>query len=261
MRCAFISDVHSNFEALAAVVKEIDRLGIKKIFSAGDIIGYGPDPGSCIDLFRRRGIVSVLGNHDAFVAEGMDRLNYNYIAFTALGLNCFMLSADDKAYISGLKRSESIDDLLLVHARPPDDLKNYVWSVHDIFDLVPGMDKRVYIIGHTHSPVMFKVERSAAGYVGMSQSYSRSNLVFESGNTKITRYVSGEVKLEPGCRYVFNPGSVGQPRDGDPRASFGVLADDSFEIRRVKYNIGRTVKVMEDKGYPEFLHSRLFKGR
>ena len=234
---AVISDVHSNFEALSAVLEEIERLCIKDIICAGDIIGYGPSPEECIDALFGRNFHSVLGNHDALVTGRLERCVVNDCALKCADLNDAAMSQDKKRHLKKLKPSMVLDDMLVVHGKPIDDFIYYIHYNDDASRSFLDFDHRLCVIGHTHVPSVFAY----------------------AGNASLR--VSGDfVELKDGFRYILNPGSVGQPRDSDARASFGVLGDDYFKINRVHYDVDSTVKKLKDNCYPEFVYERLKGG-
>lgn len=234
MKYAIISDIHSNIEALNKVLSEIDRLGIKQIISPGDIIGYNPFADECVKIFRERNIKTVLGNHDALAVKKIDRFYFNRPEMTALERNIVSLSKESLSFIKKLKRSEILGDLLLVHARPPGNFTDCL----TISNLKKEFfKKKITIIGHTHIPAVYRYK------------------------DKIKEIKKKKVKLDKDARYILNPGSVGQPRDDDPRASFGILTDDYFEIKRVKYDVKKTADEIKERGYPDIFYERLEKGK
>lgn len=224
MRIAVISDVHSNLQALEEVKRRIDREGVDCVLSAGDAVGYGADPNRCCAILRRWAGQSVLGNHDLATLR-RDPSGMNPYASKAALWTAGHIDEDSRRYLESLKESaHSEANGRTVEARHG-SLRN-IWEYVYETDLSEGLLRQsgaeVLILGHTHVP------------------YAR-------------RYASG---------LIVNPGSVGQPRDGDSRACFGILRTHplSFEISRVDYDIDGASEAILKAGLPEFLAERLFKG-
>jgi len=237
MMYSIISDIHSNYTALKKVISEIDRLGVKDIINAGDIIGYGCYPNECVDLIRERKIPSVLGNHDAMAIGKMERSWFNAPARMAVERNYHELTPENREFIKKLKPAVMIDNILVVHAQPPKDYIKYLHNAEEAIPLMKNMKQKICIFGHTHVPAAIR---------------------YEAGSAK--EIIMDKVKLDKSAKYMLNPGSVGQPRDGNPKASFAVLNDNSFGIRRINYNIKEIAKEMKERGYPSYFYERLEKG-
>jgi diadenosine tetraphosphatase ApaH/serine/threonine PP2A family protein phosphatase len=220
MRYAIISDIHSNLVALDACLAEIDRLGVETILCLGDIVGYGADPNGCVARVRERAAHVVLGNHDAAVAGRTDPGTFNGDARSAVEWTRAALAPEHLDYLKALPYVQVVDrEILIVHSgpgRPP--AWEYLFDVLDAEREFATFEQQLCFVGHTHFPQCF----------------------IESG---------GEVRqLQPPChqlargeRALVNVGSVGQPRDGDARAAFGLYDGRSatIEIRRVQYDVVR----------------------
>jgi predicted phosphodiesterase len=245
---AIISDIHGNLEALAAVLEDIAEQKIKEVYCLGDIIGYGPNPRECIDQVMERCAVTILGNHDQ--AALFDPEGFNAGAERAIFWTRHVLETGDPkgnerrwSFLGELPRVRREEQFLFVHGSARNPLNEYVFpediynqrKMERIFALV---DKYCFQ-GHTHIPGVFT-----------------EGLNFHSPEEIDHRYELNEEKV------LVNVGSVGQPRDGDPRACYVVLSDNTVQYRRVPYDFEKTI----DKIYPipeldNFLGDRLREGR
>lgn len=224
MRTAIISDVHANLVAFNAVLGEIDSMGISRIISAGDIVGYYPFPNEVLQLFRERSIVGIAGNHDRTVIQTKVS-SMNPIAGEAARWTAKELSESSRNYLASLppRTHITIGGKLagLYHGSPRDD-SEYVFEEEAEPELLRLSGTRLLILGHTHVPFIFRSKEGA----------------------------------------IVNPGSVGQPRDGDPRACYMIYdsTKDDFTIRRVEYDIEAVVQAVSRAGLPKDLGERLRHG-
>lgn len=240
MRIAVLSDIHGNLEALEAVLAEVDRLGVDQLCSLGDIVGYGPSPAACIEIVRRRAAVSLMGNHDAAVAGLTSLEDFNEFARSAVNWTAACLEDGQIEYLGALPYTHRAPDLLLVHASPIEPERwHYIHGMVDIEEHFAAFAERLCFVGHSHRPGVFAI-RADRGAVRRGESES----------------------LRPGLRYLVNAGSVGQPRDRDPRASYVIYdaANECVEVRRVSYPVERTQERMRAAGIPDFLVDRLGAG-
>lgn len=225
---AFISDVHSNLEALSVV---LDDIGGLSIFCLGDTVGYGASPNEVIELLVRRRATMIIGNHDR-AALSASPATFNARAAVAVMWNSKQLTDENRQFLQGLPRERKLElagvPLYMTHGSPDDNLGEYVYPVthSDMFDhYLRKLGVKVIALGHTHLPF------SAVDREGI----------------------------------VFNPGSVGQPRDGDPRASYAVLTVSdgraTVEHRRKDYDIEASAKKIIEAGLPRSLAERLFIGQ
>jgi len=241
LRYAIISDIHGNLQALETVLNRINQENVDKIVCLGDVVGYNANPNECSDIIRTQGFPTICGNHDA-VACGMDEpWGFNPIALSAALWTREQLSADNTEWLNGLPDVRKIGPFLAVHGSPA-GRNPYMFSWEDILPHLPFVEEhgsRLCFFGHTHSPGIFSTD-------GV---YS----VDDNG-----RFDLGTEKL-----FFINPGSVGQPRDGDPRASFGLYDTDKnqFELVRIMYPIKEAADAVVEAGLPNFLAERLFLGR
>jgi diadenosine tetraphosphatase ApaH/serine/threonine PP2A family protein phosphatase len=240
MRIAILSDIHANLAALTAVLAEAGRLGADRIHSLGDIVGYGPDPAACVALVQQRAAVSLTGNHDAATAGLTPAEDFNEYARWAVAWTASVLSPEERAYLGSLPYTFSADGSLAVHASPYEPARwHYIHGIVDAREHFEHFREQVCFLGHTHRPFIL-VEESPGRLAH-----------------------GGEiVQLRQGCRYLVNVGSVGQPRDRDPRAGFALhdTATGEISLRRVAYPVGETQERMRAVGAPAFLVDRLAAG-
>lgn len=244
MRYAIISDIHSNLEALEAVLAKISGLKVDEILCLGDIVGYNPNPNECIDIVRRTGIRCIMGNHDSRASGLEEPDNFTPLAKEAVLWTRERLTEENKIFLRGLPRELMIDDFFLFHGSIH-DTDRYIIDEKDTMDnfemlsTLPGKPKTGFF-GHTHVKVVLSLQRG-----------------------KVLLAPDEELKLSPWKRYLINPGSVGQPRDGEPGASF--LAYDEFNekvnFHRVDYDISITQEKIIEAGLPVELAQRLAIGR
>lgn len=254
---ALISDIHSNTEALSAVLADIESRGIERVVCLGDVIGYGPNPRECLDLIRRRCGDVILGNHD--YATLYEPTRFNYGAEEAVYWTRRMLENDPDTtaieerwgFLGGLDIRKVFDgqsfgcrEILLVHGSPRRPVNEYLFP-DDVFNtpakLTTSFDRfgHVCFVGHTHLPGVFTSEPEF-----ISPEDTRG--VFEI----------------PSAKVLINVGSVGQPRDRDPRASYVILDDGLIRFIRVEYDIKATTeKIRAIPELDDYLASRLEDGR
>ncbi len=244
MRYAIFSDTHANIEALEAVLGAIDERGADTLICLGDTVGYGAEPNACCDLVRERAEVTILGNHDAAVAGRMDYSYYYDAAREALDLHAKMITPENKAWLESLPYSaQGAGDVLFCHGSPVrfEDFE-YIVSVEQAEACIPIWERlgKVTLIGHSHLCRAFAISR-------------------ERGHEVVTT----EFPIRPGFRYVISVGSVGQPRDQDPRASFTIYDTDAetFEFVRVPYDVERAARrIFEMPGLADAFGARLLAG-
>ena len=198
MRTAILSDVHGNLAALDAVLVEVARLGADAVHVLGDIVGYGPEPAACVAVVRERAAVSLLGNHDAAAVGLTDREDFNEFARAAIEWTAAVLGPEEREYLAGLPYVHRAGGLLSVHASPLEPARwHYIHGRGDAADHFAHFGERACFVGHSHRPGCFAL--AADGTVARCGTRER---------------------LAAGRRYLVNVGSVGQPRDRDPRAAF-----------------------------------------
>jgi len=234
---AIVSDIHGNLEALEAVLADLERHRPASIVCLGDFVGYGAAPNECIARLRPLIEHAVVGNHD-LAACGRIKLGYfNHNAALAARWTESALTPEHLEYLRGLPFQVQWRDALLVHASPasPEEW-HYVLSPTDATEEFGAFTEQMCLIGHSHYPGTFVRSADAVRY------------------TRVP-----EVRLENGHRYLVNVGSVGQPRDGDPRAAYLLYDELGRTIRhvRVEYDIEAAMRRILDAGLPRFLAERL----
>lgn len=238
MKYAIISDIHSNLEALCSVLDVIDSEGVERIICLGDIVGYGADPNRCVEIIKERNIPSVLGNHDAVACGIYEPMLFNDMATHAALWTRNELHPENRLFLSELPEKLTIDSFLAVHGAISDPDK-YILSAYDARPEFSIMgEKTVCFFGHTH--------------VAVTYFYA---------NNRVDTFSPSFIAVERGAKYLINPGSVGQPRDRDPRASFVIYDDEgTVEYRRVEYDIKTTQEKILKTGLDRKLAERLSYG-
>jgi diadenosine tetraphosphatase ApaH/serine/threonine PP2A family protein phosphatase len=246
---ALIGDVHSNFPALRAV---IDAAGsLDSFWCVGDIVGYGPHPNECVETIRDISAQSVAGNHDLGSIGAIDLLSFNADAGAVCEWTGTRLSDESRAYLSSLPHRKGLQgEQLLVHGSPRNPVWEYVLSTNCAFDNFSMFKERICINGHSHVPAVFGIKEGDTG----NEAQTVELEVPKDG---------GRVSLMEDYRYMVNVGSVGQPRDGDPRSCFVIYRPEerSLTFHRVAYPVVDTQADMERFGLPRFLADRLSAGR
>ncbi len=246
MHILIVSDIHSNIVALEAVLAHAGEFD--QIWCIGDTIGYGPQPNECIEKMHELAQYAISGNHDLACIGAVNLEDFNPDARVANQWNGRQLTHNNLDWIEGLDdhitrlNSDMFQDFSLAHGSPRDPVWEYLLSVEQAlanFDH-PNFPTKVCFIGHSHVPIYFRKD------------YERGcQLLRPDNGTRID--LSGET------RFIINPGSVGQPRDGDRRAAYAMLDLDTYTLRfyRVDYEIGKTQKQMREFGLPVALIRRL----
>ncbi|MFX0205038.1 MAG: metallophosphoesterase family protein [Candidatus Hodarchaeota archaeon] len=249
MRIAAISDIHGNLEALSNTLKYLKKQEINQILCGGDIVGYYPDPVACVRLIQTHALKVIAGNHDVTVTKENSKFRreiewYNPYAAQALSWTRKTLEKDRKAwnYLESLRYQDFVEiagkKLFMVHGSPDKPIEEYVsYGGRSDYRTRARMNNwlktkncDVLLLGHTHVPFIFHSKKTGG--------------------------------------IVLNPGSIGQPRDGDPRSAFAIIDIDESRsikpeilIKRLDYNIEVTRKKVQEVGLPSFLGSRLYEGR
>jgi predicted phosphodiesterase len=239
MRIAVLSDIHANLPALDAVLA--DAGPVDGVWHLGDVVGYGPDPDGVIGRLRDVGAVGVRGNHDAAAVGGSEIEWFNPDARRAMEWTRTAISRESIDWLTSQPERRTLETCELVHGSPREPLWEYVTSPSVARDNLELLRHPIGLHGHTHVPVAFVDDRGRIEHVGPAPGAS--------------------LRLD-GRRALVNPGSVGQPRDGDPRASYLVLDPGSGAItwHRVAYEVEAVQAAMRAVGLPGFLVSRLSIG-
>jgi diadenosine tetraphosphatase ApaH/serine/threonine PP2A family protein phosphatase len=240
MHYGIISDIHSNLPALVRVLEEIRSLKVDEIYCLGDIVGYASEPRECIESTRRNAKAIVLGNHDAGAAGTAPLDYFNSLAREALLWTRKILSPQDLDWLRALPLLHECGDFLIVHSSPVfPERWSYIFAAEHALEALRQSRHHLTFVGHTHCPAVFSL-----------------------GEEGLRSHYEPDVVLQEGRRYLVNPGSVGQPRDGDPRASFMTYRSDlrRIALHRVSYDIGRTQDSIFAAGLPRELALRLGVG-
>ncbi len=242
MKFAFFSDVHANLAALKAVILDFQTEKVDRIFFLGDAVGYGPNPNECVELIDQISEIKLMGNHD-YAALGLMVTDYfNQYAAESMNWTRNSLSKKTIEILSDFELMAELDDFVIVHASPKEPKEwHYILDMDDVEESFKYFDKRMCLVGHTHRPFI------------ISQN--------DDGNCIISHKT--EEKIYDNRRYLINIGSVGQPRDSDPRSGYVIYDEDEKVIRfkRVDYDLSETQQQMAELGLPEYLIERLAVGR
>jgi diadenosine tetraphosphatase ApaH/serine/threonine PP2A family protein phosphatase len=240
MRLAVLSDIHANLAALDAVRGDLPS--VDETWVLGDIVGYGPQPNEVIRALQEMGARSVMGNHDGAAIGTVDVSWFNPDAARAIEWTAGIVDENARAYLAALPEVRRDGELTAVHGSPRDPTWEYVTGPGVAAANLSAFDTRLCLHGHTHVPVIFSAEDGRIDVVPATP--------------------DAPVRMNAG-RALVNPGSVGQPRDGNPAASYLVLDTDAntAEFRRVTYDVGRTQHLMGEAGLPTRLVERLSYGR
>jgi predicted phosphodiesterase len=241
MRYGIFSDIHSNLEALEAVIKAYQKEKIDQYLCLGDVVGYGANPNECVELTANMAAMTVAGNHD-WAALGLFPAElFNEEAEAAVLWTGKELSGASKSFLRGLKLVGETDNFILTHGslNAPHDF-NYLQNIRDCQPTFQLMKQNICFVGHTHVPVVF----------------------IRDEQDKIHYEDTLKIRVEPGNKYIVNVGSVGQPRDSIPAAAFCIWDSEKneVEIKRAVYDVFTARQKIIDKGLPEFLGNRLLSG-
>jgi diadenosine tetraphosphatase ApaH/serine/threonine PP2A family protein phosphatase len=243
VRVAVISDVHANLYALEAVLGEIDREPADAIWCLGDTVGYGPRPNECCALVRERADLTLIGNHDlvALGAAGVDASDFNPEAAAASLWTEQQLDDASREFLTGLEPTAEVEGVQLFHGSPRDPVWDYVLTEVIALESLALTTAPLLLVGHTHAATALVLDTD-----GLEGGLAADGL---------------ELQLDRG-RWLLNPGSVGQPRDGNPDAAFLELDLDakSARFRRVAYPVSRTQEEIRERGLPDALAERLAHG-
>lgn len=241
MRYAIVSDIHANLQALETVLADIDRRGVDQIVCLGDVVGYNANPNECSEILQERNIPTVLGNHDSVACGIDDPAGFNPVALEAAIWTRKQITKNVKEWLLNLPDALNFGDFVAVHGAPR-NRNTYMFSWEDILPHLSFLEEQnspICMFGHTHSPGIY----SSDGAYSLDE-----NNTFQITDNK---------------GYFINTGSVGQPRDGDPRAGYGLLDTDGwvYEQVRIAYPINEAAKLILEAGLPSFLAKRLGHGR
>jgi len=240
MKLAVLGDIHSNLEAFEAVLADLDKQRPDRLFCVGDIVGYGPNPRECLALIRERGIETVQGNHDYYVANDDELSAFQPLAQTTIYWHKVVCNAKEQAFLRSLPWALSTNDVQVLHTPTIGENRwRYILDMPDIKAAFANTQGQIVFIGHTHRPGIYLDEEPILKIRKMS------------------------LTLPTDPRVLVNVGAVGQPRDGDPRACW-CLYDSTrrhVQIRRCKYDHKKTAGKIRKAGLPARLARRLGLGK
>jgi predicted phosphodiesterase len=241
MRILVISDIHGNYPALEAVMASV--VTVDAVWCLGDLVGYGPFPNECIErIAPLPNLTCIKGNHDAALVNSRDIDRFNDEASHVIYWTKREISMENLAFLSKLPETVSTDYVTLAHGSPRMPTWEYIIDPMAAMVNFAFFDTQLALVGHSHLPVTFTV--------------AEDGITVVAGMAK-----AGEVTKIKG-RAILNPGSVGQPRDHDPRAAYGILdpEEGTWQVKRVKYDVAATQKAIQKAGLPEKLCKRLGEG-
>jgi diadenosine tetraphosphatase ApaH/serine/threonine PP2A family protein phosphatase len=232
MLIAVISDIHGNLQAFQEVLKKVEELKAETIYCLGDTVGYGPFPNECVDLVRKRCAVVLKGNHDSGLVGDTPLDDFNHYGVSAIQWSKTVVTKENCDYLHALPFTAEPNGLTLTHSSPnKPDAWSYILTMRAAQENFAAFKTALCFIGHTHVPI----------------------IIGEDGSVN---------KYKAGARHIINVGSVGQPRDGNPDAAFGLFDSNTgdYSLIRVHYEVQKTARAIRDVGLPEFLAQRLFQG-
>jgi len=247
MRYVVLSDIHANLEALDACLAAAKARGFDRALVLGDLVGYGADPNAVVDRIRALDLAAIVrGNHDK-VACGLEQAEgFNAVARSAAQWTHDVLSDDQRAWLASLPAGPiEVDDLVEICHGAPFDEDAYIFDELDALRGLKVQSRPLCLFGHTHYPATFQLSGGAFDSLGLGYA------------------AEAHVTMQEGSKYLINPGAVGQPRDGDPRAAYAIVDvdDQRVELFRVPYAVDVARAKVVKAGLPEVLAQRLGVGR
>ena len=240
MRTLVLSDIHANLTALEAVIK--DAAIFDRVFCLGDVVGYGPDPNECVSLLQTLPQLNVImGNHDAALCGIIDIERFNYEAHRALNVQALSITSTSREWLELLDLEKDIVEIHMAHGSPREPIWEYLISNFVALENFRAFSTQVCLVGHTHVPSIFE----------LINTHKVRLLLPEQGDLWRSEK-----------RFILNPGSVGQPRDGNPKASYVIFddAENTWQFRRVAYDISAVQKRMRTISLPVKHIERLERG-
>ena len=266
-RLAIISDIHGNRVALEQVLRDCEVRNVDAIFCLGDIVGYGPEPAECLALVRSNCRLSIRGNHEDALLHPEVTRSWNPVARAGIAFARRTMSPDSLAFVGSLPSSFAISETLLgVHDSPvpTEDGMTYLRTKQDAAEAFGWFGERFCLVGHTHVPSCFTTGvKSARDSIGVTDVAEHDLHVH--GHSVQGHSIQGHsivIELPKAGRSIINPGSVGQPRDRDPRASYAVLdiGRNLLELQRVEYDVAEVLRRSLAVGLPPIVGERLAMG-
>ena len=246
LRYALFSDIHSNLEALEAIIADAGEADVQRYICLGDLVGYNADPGGCVQRVQELDCPVIKGNHDEAATHDYELPHFNPLAMAGIDYTRRELDFAKVAYLESLPMTLGFKGFVVVHAsmHQPQNWQ-YVHSEEEVASCIKFQPGRLCFIGHTHLPMIY---------------YDDSSTIHQ---LQTAANAPTPLELDGTYKYLVNVGSVGQPRDGDWRACYVIFDDQtsSVEFRRVPYDVERTQRKIVDAGLPEVVAKRLMLGR
>ena len=242
MKTGILSDVHGNVEALTAVLEDMQQRGVDDVVCLGDCVGYGAEPDRCLDILTEACSNIVAGNHDLAAAGKLDESRFNSLARSSVHFTRSKLRKPQLEYLAELPMTAAHDDMLLVHASPSEPMAfPYIKDCHGARTVFEAGEFKLAVFGHTHQPMAFQCDSSRNVTVSLNPTIS--------------------LQLDH-CSYFINVGSVGQPRDCDPRSCYSIFDSEQQQLRlhRVEYDARQCADKILAEGLPSALGERLLAG-
>jgi predicted phosphodiesterase len=241
MKFAILSDIHSNLEALQVVLEHSQSQKCTHYVCLGDVVGYGPNPKECLSIIRSLDCPTVMGNHDEYCAGEMDLTGFNPMAADAIKWTRQQLTEEERSWLRNLKYFRNVESFTIVHAT---------------LDLP---EKWAYVFDKLAAAASFNYQHTSVCFNG----HTHVPIAFVRGNAGIQGGLYSKIRIEVGKKYFINVGSIGQPRDRNPKAAYVIfdLINNLIEIHRLDYDIGVTQAKIRAAGLPASLADRLATGR
>jgi predicted phosphodiesterase len=254
LRLAIISDIHANLPALEAVLGSIEHAGVDELWCLGDVVGYGAQPDECATLVADRCSLCLVGNHDLAVLGELDVSAFSPAAAAAVRWTKDVAKPATLDFLRGLQPADESNEVALYHASPRDPVWEYVLWPDQAAECIGIQAARVSLVGHSHVALFFVMPENQDPRGRSAELLDAARGAQAGGGTRLN--------LSEG-RWLANPGSVGQPRDGDPRAAWLELDTASWEAtyHRVDYDIDRAAEAITATDLPEHLARRLYVGQ
>lgn len=247
MKIVIISDIHSNYDALLEFENRLKNIKFDEIWCLGDVVGYNAEPNECIEWVKKNSKYILMGNHDYAILNREEKFLFNEYARRAIEWTEKKLSFENKIFLGTFKISLKVNEIFLVHSSPSSPLKwEYITGVEEALYNFNFFEEKICFLGHTHIPIIFELKDE------------KLNVIYPECKEEKFLYV-----LDKDAKYIINPGSIGQPRDGDPRLSFCVFDRKNYTIEffRFEYNVEEAARKIFETDLPHFLGERLFVGR
>jgi predicted phosphodiesterase len=257
VRLAILSDIHANLPALEAVLADVENAGLDELWCLGDVVGYGANPDECASLVAERCALCLVGNHDLAVLGELDDSSFSPAAAAAVRWTRETAKPETIEFLRGLQPADEGREVALYHASPRDPVWEYVLWPDQAAECIAVQATRVSLVGHSHVALFFVVPENIEPTLPPGQAVDLDGAARGAQAGAGTR-----LDLSEG-RWLVNPGSVGQPRDGDPRAAWLELDTEAWgaTYHRVDYEIDRAADAIAASKLPEHLAKRLYVGQ